>query len=252
MIIYRRAKRLYEQVKFPGSSDFKCTPYKPRMVAYVESEDEDVTVDEVQPEFNDVQKGIVNDHFQHLHRMYGATMDHGLYNCIGKDFLRISAMYIKHCFIDTNKLMNIWCLSSTAKGKFQPGALFLNWSLPKRPLRANDENLRYTIPHEKYADNVVYDSEKKVNIVVCEVKVDADAPVEPQHIEQMVGLWKGNQRAMLGLQLGGKIVVPKVVLLENTSLNLYYLPELDLSNSAAFSELLNLMLAFLIMTDYTS
>ena len=160
VIIYRRAKRLYEQVKlFPGSSDFKCTPYKPRMVAYVESED---AVDEVQPEFNDVQKGIVNDHFQHLHRMYGATMDHGLYNCIGKDFLHISAMYIKHCFIDPNKLMNIWCLSSTAKGKFQPGALFLNWSLPKRPLRdSNDENLRYTIPHEKYADNVVYDSEKK-------------------------------------------------------------------------------------------
>ena len=82
--------------------------------------------------------------------------------------------------------------------------------------------------------------------------MDADAPVEPQHIEQMVGLWKGNQRAMLGLQLGGKIVVPKVLLLENTSLNLYYLPELDLSNSADFSELLNLMLAFLIMTDYTS
>ena len=46
-------------------------------------------------------------------------------------------------------------------------------------------------------------------------------------------------------------MTPKVLLLLRDQLCLYYLSELDLSDSARLSELFKLMLAFLVMIDYT-
>ena len=97
----------------------------------------------------------------------------------------------------------------------------------------------------------MYDAEKDINIIVSEVKESLNDATEAQNNEQMLGLWKKNQQAMLGLQFNGLIVIPKVLLLQSDGLHLYYLPELNVSNNDAFCDLLYLMLAFLSIVNYS-
>ena len=85
-------------------------------------------------------------------------------------------------------------LCSTSKGAFQPGACFLKWSVPAREGKTNV----YT--RERYADAVIYDTSRCLNNVVCEIKGKEEDNPESQSNEQMVGLWKSGQVAMLGLE----------------------------------------------------
>ena len=254
--VYEKAKHLYDQVRFfkkmtrGFTHKVRCTPYRPPSKFHSESEDEDIDVPEIQPEFDAEQTAVVNFLFQELHEMYDITIKAGLFNCIGKRFLCLVGEYIGLCFIGSPKENVIKSFSNTSKGSLQPGAFFIKWSVQN--LKSNTEqDQRCIVTNERYADNVVYDAEKDINIIVSEVKESFNDATEAQNNEQMLGLWKKNQQAMLGLQFNGLNVIPKLLLLRSDELRLYYLPELNVSNNDSFSDLLYLMLAFLSIVNYS-
>ena len=53
-----------------------------------------------------------------------------------------------------------------------------------------------------------------MNINVSEVKLVDDIPLESQHNEQMLGLWKRHQKVMLGFEAYGFQVRPKILVLK--------------------------------------
>ena len=46
---------------------------------------------------------------------------------------------------------------------------------------------------KRYEGSNIYDLERKLNVVVSEVKSKDDSAIESQHTEQMVELWKNSQ-----------------------------------------------------------
>ena len=85
---------------------------------------------------------------------------------------------------------------------------------------------------ERYADVVVYDRKTCLNVIVVEVK-GSDQPCEAQNNEQMVGLWGKEQLCMLGLEVKDGKVLPKVLSLEDKTMKMYFLEELDLETETA-------------------
>ena len=74
-----------------------------------------------------------------------------------------------------------------------------------------------------------------MNKVVAEINDDVQdklpaTSAEAQHNEQVLGLWRCDQQAMLGLEFYTDSVPPKILFLEGGVLNMFYLPHLDLKN----------------------
>ena len=72
-----------------------------------------------------------------------------------------------------------------------------------------------------------------------------DCP-ESQNNEQMVGLWKSGQVAMLGLEFSGGSVRPKVLFPVTNTMHMFYLPNFDLQQPSALTALTWLVTAFLL------
>ena len=89
-----------------------------------------------------------------------------------------------------------------------------------------------------------------INVCVTEVKEVEGAAIESQHNEQMLGLWRHNQQVMLGLEVSGMFVRPKILLLKEGQLNMFYLKKLDIRFSCDLASLISLMTSFLIYVDY--
>ena len=83
-----------------------------------------------------------------------------------------------------------------------------------------------------------------VNKVVCELKETEDVDCEAQNNEQMLGLWRSGQVAMLGPEFSTVSVRPKVLLAKENTMNMFYLPRLSLKKE--LSELTKLIIAFVV------
>ena len=86
--------------------------------------------------------------------------------------------------------------------------------------------------------------------MVIEIKdeIGTDKTAEAQHNEQMVGLWRCDQHAMLGLEFYSDTVQPKVLLrlYGKDVLNMFYLPRLKLEDGADLLVLTELLVAFMV------
>ena len=81
-------------------------------------------------------------------------------------------------------------------------------------------------------------------VINLHVRNSRDFPTncEAQSNEQMVGLWKSGQVAMLGLEVYTEHVQPKVLLLNDSTMNMFYLP---MHQGTALYELTKLIIKFL-------
>ena len=103
---------------------------------------------------------------------------------------------------------------------------------------------------KKYAGSIIYDSEQKLNVVVSEVKSKDDSAIESQHTEQMVELWKNSQQAMLGFDVYGEVMVPKVLLKHDGMLKTLHLKKLHFTSE--LDEIIRLIQAFLLYVPYAA
>ena len=142
---------------------------------------------------------------------------------------------------------------NTSTGQVQPGAFIIKWDTKKRSLRNSQESDRITSCYERYGDGVLYNIHTHINEIVAEISENsttttAEAPTpttaEAQHNEQMIGLWAPNQQAMLGLEFYTEYVVPKVLLLQNNELHMFYLNKLVLDRSCDLVKLTKMCIAF--------
>ena len=220
-----------------------------------ESDGEDIPDPAILPAFNDVELVVVRVFFKKLFNAYERAMAIGLYNCVGKEFLDAAGEYVDLCTrldVTPRTSSQFLYLHNTSTGAPQPGAAYINWSLPKRELKSTSSAVvkRNIKMNERYAGNVTYDKINIINVIVSEVKESEDSAIESQNNEQMLGLWKGSQQAMLGLEARGHCVRPKVLSLYEGKLNMCYLKELDLAQPNDLMSLVKLMIAFVICVDY--
>lgn len=249
--LFVRAKLLYEQVlslpNMKESTDHTITCHsRAARQAEPDSDGEDIPDPAIIPAFSDKELGIVNLFFRKLFNAYQRAMQIGLYNCVGKNFLDVVGSYVDLCTcLDVTKPSCFLFIHNTSTGSPQPGALYIKWSLS-----TTTERKRKVITRERYSDHIAYSTINSINVIVSEVKESEDTAVEAQNNEQMLGLWKGSQQAMLGLEVQGHTVRPKVLCLIEGILNMCYMNELDLAQPDNFLELVKLMMAFCICVDY--
>ena len=116
--------------------------------------------------------------------------------------------------------------------------------------RAADPESDVVIPRKRYADCIIHDTCTALNVAIIEVKLDEHAAVELQNNEQMLGLWKEHQCAILGLEARGHTVQPKILLGYNDALAMHYLTELNVEKATDMAGLVKLVMAFLIFVEY--
>ena len=252
---FDKAKFLYKEVKsFPHITDVNnhqihCRPYRAARPAELDSDGEDIIDHEVFPEFDEVQLPIVTHYFRRFFNAHEAALKIGLFNAVGKAFLDYAWEYMDLCQSSLANSSKFKFLHNTSKGEAQPGAMFVKWSLPPRDMRSGIDNRRMQT-NERYADHVVYEKVNIINVSVSEVKENAESAIEAHNNEQMLWQWKGSQQVMLGLELHGNSVRPKILALRGTEMHMFYLKELNIAKNEDLVELLKLMSALLICVNY--
>ena len=253
--LFLKAKFLYEQVlAFPRintDTDHVIACYaRAAREAKSDSDDEQIPDPAILPAFSDTELPVVKVLFKKFFNTYTRAMIIGLYNCVGKQFLEAAWEYADLCSRhDVTTSSQFLYLYSTSTGPLQPGAMYVKWSLPKMVLKSTGPaagELRIIKLNERYADHVAYDRVNIINVNVSEVEESEDSAIESQNNEQMLGLWRGSQQVMLGLEVYSNRVRPKILLLDGGSLNMCYLKELDLTKANDLMNLVKLMMAFLI------
>ena len=78
----------------------------------------------------------------------------------------------------------------------------------------------------------------------------SDQPCEAQNNEQMVGLWGKEQLCMLGLEVKDGKVLPKVLALEDKTMKMYFLEELDLETATGICSLMEIIVSFITYVVY--
>ena len=205
--VFLKAKLLYSSVSdFPQVDDVDgllMTPYRPQRGPEPDSDGEERTDHERMPEFAESEILTVNLSYKRLFFIYQNALRIGLYNCIGKEFLRAACEYVGMCHLESDKLSRFQFRYCTSTGEYQPGALSITWSIPSKDIRSSSERKIVDSVKDRYADFVAFDSVDGVHVIVAEVKADATAPIESQNNEEMIGLWTSKQTAMLGLEVQG-------------------------------------------------
>ena len=87
--------------------------------------------------------------------------------------------------------------------------------------------------------------------IVGEIKSDFSV-AENQNIEQMIGLWRKNQCAMLGFTCNRELIEPRVLVRKENLLLLYRLPQLSIEGDVTTCSLLQLAELFIAFTSFVA
>ena len=212
-----------------------------------DSDDEQIPDAAIFPPFTITELSIAQDRFEVLCEAYLVGRGVGFSNAAGKTLVEALMRFLQF----VSPVSPFKCLHTTATGHQQPGAMSLKWQWPRqKDLRSPTEPVVDT--RERYPACIVYDFVNKLNIIVVEIKVNEEDPSHAQNNEQMVGLWSNQQQAMLGLEVGGNTVRPKVLLLHGKILRLYCLQALKLTEQDGLHTLASFILAFLTFVEYVA
>ena len=180
----------------------------------------------------------------HLWDSYQAARVKGFQNAMGK-----------FCFVELgNFLINIHALclytsacSTNPKGDVQPGNFLVILTDECRELRANSTP-KIRKQQWRIADYVMYDRRNDMYSIVGEIKSDARDDAEVQNVEQMVGLFRQRQQAMLGFTCNKEAITLRILIQHQDTLRLTVLPPLSLAEeeySESMRKLAQLFLAFI-------
>lgn len=184
-------------------------------------------------------------------------------NAAGKFFIERLIRYM--CFIKKTlrKQVNIGTNSS---GSEQPGCTNLGYwtgkfeserssssrstpstsSVPSTP-EPVDNYFKET--HSRYPDTVFWDYIKEIYRIVVEVKSGDKQPAEHQTTDQMVGLFRSNQKYMLGLIIKPNFITIRILERVGKSLDMHSFPYLALDNKANMQLVCEVITAFIFLVD---
>ena len=136
--------------------------------------------------------------------------------------------------------------STNPSGDSQPRAFEVSWILNIPTTGSNtQESQRSERQQLRVADFVAWDFERNIYTIVGEIKSDNRAPVFFQSLEQMLGLFKKQQKVMLGLVCQPSFVTPVIVRQTDSHIIVTPLQKLDFTNNISnMIELTELLISF--------
>lgn len=211
-----------------------------------DSDDEQVPDPEVPPAFTSEELAVVNytyrnDLWQWFHKAYSKHFQNAqgkhFFVALGKFLVHVHPLGLQECYMST--------CSTNPQGPAQPGNMELIITDAPR------ESRRGTKPVKKYqkrvADYVLYDVRNNMYAIVGEIKSDASTG-EGQNVEQMVGLFRKNQQAMLGFTCNTSAIIPRILVHREGTLVLHTLVPLPLDEdtySESLCQIAQLFMAFI-------
>ena len=158
------------------------------------------------------------------HRFQSAKITH-FQNAQGKFFF---SQLTKVLTLDIQQMDSLH--STSASGECQPGALEITWILKYPTTRSSNRSEGQKTIEKKQQqtpDFVVWDSQKDIYRIVGEIKSNDDTPVFFQSEEQMMGLFKTDQKVMLGLVCQPSSITPVVARRRESSMIVTQLPKIQ-------------------------
>ena len=209
-----------------------------------DSDDEQVPDPPISPAFTNSELLAVQIYYKKLWNAFGSAVAHQFTNAAGKMFFYHLAEFILILRPNTQYMPYI---STNPHGNCQPGSANITHTIPRPHTRQSEVSSTTTSSStEKVSDFVVFDHSAKIYTIVGEINDEA----EQQNIEQMLGVWRKHQRAMLGFTCNKAFVLPRVLMVDNNSLVLYSFPELPLSENNLSDSLRMLAELFLAFTSF--
>lgn len=160
--------------------------------------------------------------YQTLCSAFRSAVHHSFTNAAGKMFFHSLGQFV---LILQCKQRYQSFISTNPHGDCQPGSAMISHTSPGKSTVRQSENSPTTQLFERVADYVIFDHQTQTYPVVGAIKSDTD-DAEGQNTEQMLGLWRKNQCAMLGFTCNKTCIHPRVLLKHESTLVLYCLPQL--------------------------
>ena len=227
-------------------------PVRKATTGVSDSDDEQLPDPEITPAFSACELWLVQKCYKDLHRAFVSAVEHHFTNAAGK---RLFQHFVEFLLLLRPVQTYMPYHSTNPHGVCQPGSSEITHTVPKQHTREAEANGQASSTVERVADFVVFDHTTQLYAIVGEIKSEADE-AEGQNIEQMIGVWRKNQRALLGFTCNKHFVLPRVLLAAHSHgrrvLELYSFPKLELSREkqcGSLSMMAELFLAFTSFVD---
>lgn len=222
---------------------------QPASFSLSDSDDEQLPEPEIPPAFSDRELTVLNYLYPRLWKSFQNAKAADFQNAAGKMFFfRFGEFLLMHS-VGGNHLS---LLSTNPSGDAQPGAMEIIHTDPSKALR-NRSSQTVQSRQKRIADYVLFDADRRMYCIVGEVKSE-DTTAESQNIEQMIGLFRKDQYAMLGFTCNQGSILPRVLIQNEDegvrSLVLYTLRPLSLS-ADSLHFLAKLFIAFTSVVNIT-
>ena len=224
---------------------------RPHSAAVSDSDDEQIVDEEIPPGFTNTELAVVEVCYKRLQSNFVTAVTHRFTNAAGKMFFWSLGEFILQLYCPAAVPYASY-ISTNPHGDCQPGSMILLHTCPAAKTRQCQPDDTATVAQERVSDYVMYNHETKVYIIAGEIKSKTSA-AENQNIEQMVGLWRKKQCAMLGFTCNNSFIQLRVLVRrEEGLLLLYRLPRLSLEPDSLKSSLLQLAYLFIAFTSFVT
>ena len=216
---------------------------RPATTADADSDDEQCPDPEIPPAFTSVELALVNDTYENdLWAWFQKAFLKNFKNAVGKFFfvglgkflLRVHPAHIKKQFMSS--------CSTNPQGDAQPGNMEILITDKPRDLRQSKTPEK--LCQRSVADYVLYDGRNKMYSIVGELK-SVESEAEAQNVEQLIGLFRKNQQAMLGFTCNPRAIIPRILLHRQGKLELLTLQPLSLDEQSYLHSLQRLATLFI-------
>lgn len=186
--------------------------------------------------------------------LYDKACEQSFDNHVGKVFL---ASFIKLCCVmmpDSEKFVNS---STCSSGEQQPGCSNFtskvirstpssSRSTPMPGEQEGTTTLSHSSTFSRYADVSYWDEQKQMYPITVEVKSADEQASEEQCIEQMFGLFRSWQKAMLGIVVKPGVVGVKIMKMNDGEVEMHdMVNDMPLKEAGTFKNLARLFIAFI-------
>ena len=216
---------------------------QPATLSASDSDDEQVPDPEIPPAYTEAELSVLNHIYsKKLWPCFQEAVRHHFQNAQGKHFFTALGDFLncvhppdlQSCYRSTH--------STNPSGEAQPGC----WKLQLtelEPKRLRQQPKPVSKSQLRVADYVLYDVRNAMYCIVGEIKSDVTSATA-QQLEQMVGLFRKNQKAMLGFTCNPCALVPRILTQQGGFLRLYQLEGVSLEDATSLAYFAEVFLAF--------
>lgn len=234
-----------------------------------DSSDETEIDEPIPPPFSEQEWKLIQCQFTQLRKHYRQAKARNFENAVGKYFL---TKLLKFCCVvvenreDQESLSETMCMGTNPSGDAQPGSSQFIKEIPGRRGRSatssvtsspapgtstetSTEQLEWSTTR-KYSDVCHWDHVRKLYPICGEAKSGDKQPAENQLIDQMFGLFRPDQKVMLGFAVKPNQACIKIMEKEGMhTLNCRSFPNLNLTIMKDMQVLVRLFFGFIFFVD---